>query len=67
MSKMQYEVAIPECYVWMTKDSKDRAKLFKRYVIGYLAKTHPDLRLVKIKGLVAICERKRKECKGHEF
>ena len=55
---MIYLVNIPSCYVWMTQDSADRAALFRRYVIGYLAVAHPDLQLVRISGMKAICARK---------
>lgn len=55
---MQYEVAIPHCYVWMTAGSNNRKALFIKYVEGYISSSFPDLRLVRIQGMKAICERK---------
>jgi len=57
---MEYRVGIPDCYVWMTEGRRNRGELFKRYVIGYVARYHHDMELVKIQGTVAICQ-KRKE------
>jgi hypothetical protein len=56
-----YRIDIPRCYVWMTRDSVDRAALFRRYVIGYLKVTHPELQLVRISGMVAECRLKTDE------
>lgn len=55
---MIHEVIIPSCYVWMTKGSARRADLFKQYVIGYLAKVYPDMELVRISGMIALCVKK---------
>lgn len=55
---MKCEVLIPEIYVWMTEGYDDRGKLFKRYVEGYLKKSYPHLKLIKIVGMKAICERR---------
>lgn len=55
------KVSIPYCYVWMTKDNPDRAVLFRRYVLGYIAVIHPDFELVKIQGMTAICKKKEEE------
>ena len=59
-----YEIHIPHCYVWMTKDIPnrvDRVAQFNRYVKGYLAKVHPDMQLVKISKMIAICEKREDE------
>jgi len=53
----ELKIRIPEVYVWMTEGKANRSQLFKRYVIGYIARTHPDLKVTAIKGLYAICER----------
>ncbi len=55
---MIYKISIPSCYVWMTKGSSMRADLFKRYVIGYLAKAYPEMDLVRISGMTALCIKK---------
>ena len=55
------KVTIPFCYVWMTKYHPDRAALFRRYVTGYIAITHPEYELVKIQGMIAICKKKEEE------
>lgn len=50
------KVTIPDIYVWMTEGASNRGALFKSYVECYIAKSRPDLRLVKIEGMTAICE-----------
>lgn len=55
---MIHEVLIPECYVWMTAGSTNRAALFKRYVTGFLTRNHSGMELVKIKGMTAVCVKK---------
>lgn len=54
---MLFKVTIPHCYVWMTAGANNRGVLFKKYVEDYLKKTDPDLKLIKIEGMIAICER----------
>ncbi|MGG3665191.1 hypothetical protein [Bacillus gobiensis] len=51
-------VQIPYCYVWLTEGYQDRKKLFRQYVQGYIKKNEPDLQLVRIEGLTAICKKK---------
>lgn len=51
-------VTIPDMYVWMTEGASNRGMFFKSYVEGYLAKSYPELQLVKIEGMTAICERR---------
>ena len=55
---MRYQIPIPVVYVSLTKGSKDRGRLFKKYVLGYLKRTYPEMRLIKIEGMTAICERR---------
>lgn len=57
-TKIQYPIAIPNDYVWMSKANKDRGQLFRHYVRGYLKRYHPELTLVNIQGMIAICERR---------
>jgi len=52
------KIDIPPVYLTLTGDSKDRGKLFKKYVVGYLAVSFPELQLIKIEGMKAICERR---------
>ena len=52
------EVTIPHDYLWMTEGYKNRGKLFKQYVEGYIKNNFPDLELEKIVGMKAICKRK---------
>jgi hypothetical protein len=55
------KIDIPPVYMHITKDIQDRERrgnLFKRYVIGYLAVSYPELRLIKIEGMKAICEKR---------
>lgn len=53
---MRYKIQIPVVYVNLTKGSKDRVRLFKKYVLGYLKKTYPEMELIKIEGMYAVCE-----------
>ncbi|MED4172347.1 hypothetical protein P4631_07780 [Halalkalibacterium halodurans] len=56
-----YRVAIPDIYLWMVEDIQDRHKkgrTFKRYVSSYLAIAHPDMKLIKIDGMKAVCKKK---------
>jgi len=55
---MMYRIPIPVVYVDLTKGSKDRGRLFKKYVHNYLKRTYPEMRLIKIEGMTAICERR---------
>ncbi|MCM3620478.1 hypothetical protein M3936_23260 [Sutcliffiella horikoshii] len=48
------QVAIPQCYVWMTEGLPNRGQLFKRYVQGYMALYYPSYELDKILGMTAI-------------
>ncbi len=52
------KVGIPFCYKWMTEGAPNRAQLFRDYVEGYLRTNEPGLRLVRISGMTALCERK---------
>ncbi|WP_078430459.1 DUF6906 family protein [Alkalihalobacterium alkalinitrilicum] len=54
---MIYKIPIPQCYIWMSEGYSNRGILFKRYVEGYIAKSFPDMRLIRISGMTAICER----------
>ncbi len=54
---MIYKIPIPQFYIWLTQGYSKRGQMFRSYVKGYLAKSYPDLKLVKIKGMIAICER----------
>ncbi|MGD6788405.1 hypothetical protein ACQCT3_00865 [Sutcliffiella horikoshii] len=38
----------------MTEGRRNRGELFKKYVIGFVARYHHDMELVKIQGTVAI-------------
>lgn len=51
-------VYIPDCYLWMTEGYHSRSKLFKQYVEGYIRNYNPQLKLIKIDGMKAICERR---------
>ncbi len=55
---MKHYIPIPYCYVWMVKPYDNRKTMFKRYVQGYLKKSYPEMTLVKIEGMTAICERR---------
>ncbi|PRS09021.1 hypothetical protein C6X95_18500 [Bacillus pumilus] len=50
-------VPIPFCYVWMTEGAPNRSELFRNYVEGYIKRTEPNLQLVRIDGMTALCER----------
>ncbi|MEH7236780.1 hypothetical protein [Bacillus sp. JJ1562] len=52
------EVTIPQCYVLMTEGMSERGLKFKAYVQGYIKASYPELELVKIDGMKAICKRK---------
>ncbi len=54
---MEYKIPIPNCYLGLTAGYPNRSKLFKKYVEGYLAKSFPEMRLIRISGMTAICER----------
>ncbi|WP_096201919.1 hypothetical protein [Bacillus sp. FJAT-45350] len=60
-TKPPYEITIPYCYVWMTEGYENRGQLFKGYVEGYVSRVAPGYRLVKIKGMKAICARLNKD------
>lgn len=56
------KVLIPDCYLWLTageENRNERKELFQRYVECYLAKSYPEYELKDIKGMTAICERRR--------
>ncbi|TES56165.1 hypothetical protein E2L07_05620 [Halalkalibacterium halodurans] len=56
-----YHVEIPKLYLWMVDEVEDRSKkelLFKRYVKGYLAKSHPEMQLVRISQMTAVCTKR---------
>lgn len=55
---MKYKIPIPDCYIWMTEGYENRGRLFKKYVHYYIKKSYPEIELVKIQGMTAICERK---------
>jgi hypothetical protein len=55
---MQLKTAIPHIYLDLSKANKDREELFKAYVKGYVARSHPDWEVVRIEGMAAILERK---------
>ncbi|AKQ71740.1 hypothetical protein MUY_000608 [Bacillus licheniformis WX-02] len=42
----------------MSEGAPNRAKLFRAYVESYLKTSEPGLRLVRISGMTALCERK---------
>jgi hypothetical protein len=45
----------------MVEDIQDRHKkgrTFKRYVSSYLTIAHPDMKLIKIDGMKAVCKKK---------
>ncbi|GIN67644.1 hypothetical protein J41TS2_30650 [Bacillus sonorensis] len=52
------KVTIPFCYKWLTEGAPNRAKLFRTYVEGYLRTSEPNLYLVRISGMTALCNRK---------
>ncbi|SDI87638.1 hypothetical protein SAMN05216352_113126 [Alteribacillus bidgolensis] len=55
---MIYKIPIPVFYVVLTKGSRDRGRLFKQYVQGYIKMNHPEMEFKKIEGMYAICERR---------
>ncbi|QAR91618.1 hypothetical protein DZB72_15070 [Bacillus sp. MT] len=58
MTSHLIEVGIPFCYKWLAEGAPNRAQLFRAYVEGYLKTNEPGLRLVRISGMTALCERK---------
>ncbi|WP_163526651.1 hypothetical protein [Halobacillus ihumii] len=64
MKLTRREVAIPHHYEWMTEGSKNRGKLFKRYIAAYVKHNYPGWYLSKITGRKAII--KLKEEAGNE-
>jgi hypothetical protein len=52
------KIDIPPAYLHITAGYKNRGKLFKRYVDGYIERSYPELRLIRIEGMKALCERK---------
>jgi hypothetical protein len=52
---LEYRIAIPHCYRWMAAGNK---KLYIAYVIGYVKRSHPNLKVKQIKGRYAICIKK---------
>jgi hypothetical protein len=58
---VRHEIDIPPAYIHITSDIKDRkmrVKKFNEYVNGYIEKSFPEYRFIKIKGMKAICERR---------
>jgi hypothetical protein len=55
---LRVKIDIPPVYLHLTAGYENRGKLFKRYVAGYIARSYPELKLVKIEGLKAFCERR---------
>lgn len=55
---MNYEIPIPHCYLFITEGMSNRKERFYKYVKGYLKQSYPDLELVDIKGMTAICKRR---------
>ncbi|MGG3067825.1 hypothetical protein ABEO83_15545 [Bacillus glycinifermentans] len=58
MTSHLIKVPIPFCYKWLTAGAPNRAKLFRSYVESYLKTNEPGLKLVRISGMTALCERK---------
>jgi hypothetical protein len=52
------KIDIPPVYLHITAGYENRGILFKRYVAAYIAQNYPELRLIRIEGMKAICERK---------
>lgn len=59
MKNQRIEADIPPVFLHLTKDHKDRGRVFKEYVVAYFETALPEYRVVKISGMKAICERKR--------
>jgi hypothetical protein len=55
------EVEIPHIYLELTKGYSTRGTMFKKYVMSYIKRNYPELTLVKIEGMKAICERKERD------
>lgn len=58
MKNQRIEADIPPVFLHLTKDHKDRGRVFKQYVLSYLEVAYPEYRLVKISGMKAICEKR---------
>jgi hypothetical protein len=58
---VKYEIPIPHFYLDLTKDYKNRKRMFKQYVLGYIKKNYPHLTFIRIEGMNAICERRDKQ------
>jgi hypothetical protein len=58
---VKYEIPIPQFYLDLTQGYANRGKLFKQYVMGYIKKSYPHMRFVRIEGMNAICEREDKQ------
>ena len=43
---------------WIFERARDKQEL-KRLIVRYMQKNYPDYRIVKVKGMFAICERER--------
>jgi hypothetical protein len=55
---MNHKVEIPPFYLELTKGYTKRATMFKGYVQWYIARNYPKLKLIRIEGMIAVCERK---------
>lgn len=53
-----HEIHIPFPYLWLTAGMENRDQRFRQYVRGYLNKSYPDMELVKIEGMTAICRKR---------
>jgi hypothetical protein len=53
-----FEINIPDAYLWMTEGSKNRKQQFIKYVTRYIKKSYPELELVEIRGMRAICKKR---------
>jgi hypothetical protein len=51
---MEYKVSFPECYKWMSANSKQ----YQQYIKTFLAKYHPRYELVRVEKYYAICKKK---------
>ncbi|WP_157911711.1 hypothetical protein [Alteribacter populi] len=56
--RREIKIILPHHYVWMTDGANDRPRLFRKYIERYLAKSNPELKLIKIEGMTAICEKR---------
>lgn len=55
---MMHRIPIPVEYLDIARRSQNKSKVFRGYVEGYLAKSYPEFRLVRIEKMTAICELK---------